>query len=427
MSKVVTFSILLLISILIGGGIYVFLETHERKEKTIHTGLFGEARTNPLYASRLFLKRMGIPAETKSSIQGLTGFPDTDTVLLIDSNRSNISPRRTNELIQWVKSGGHLIALATHNWSYRRANNEDNDEVSNESSIVEQSELSPDPLQKFLGVRTGNKINYDDLTDSERQRVDKIEEKDDDYVSDTLFKIHLNGVNKPLAMANNWYHPILIDQSLNNNRMIEVIKLRSTNFMVRKNVGDGLITLVSNLDFIQNRQIEKADHAEILWYLVHGLHTPISKPAAVWLIHSDKMPSLWDLLWRNAWMFILSLLSLFIAWLLNSTRRFGPIIPKMDDNRRSLIEHITSSGNFYWNHNNKGQLLESSRRALNQKLSRTYPGWVHLSETEQVNLIQEKCKISPDMIHRALFSPTIERAEDFTDSIRQLEVIRHAI
>ena len=425
MSRVVTFSILLLISLLIGGGIYVFLETHERKEKTIHTGLFGEARTNPLYASRLFLKRMGIPAVTKNSIQGLTGFPDKDTVILIDSKRSNISPRRTEELIQWVNAGGHLVALATHNWSYRRAKNEVNEFISEKT--IEQSELSPDPLQKFLGVRTGNKINYDDLTENERILVDKIEEEGDDFVTDTLFKIHLKGVDRPLAMANNWFHPILIDRNKNNNRTTEVIKLRSTNFMVRKNVGNGLITLVSNLDFIQNGQIEKADHAEILWYLVHGLHTPISKPAAVWLIHSDKMPSLWDLLWRNAWMFILSLLFLFVAWLLNSTRRFGPMIPKMDDNRRSLIEHITSSGNFYWKHNKKNLLLESSRKALTQKLSRTHPGWIHLSETEQINLIQEKCNLSPDVIHRILFSPTIEQAEDFTTSIRQLEVIRRTI
>lgn len=423
MSRLVTFSILLLISLLIGGGIYVFLETHERKEKIIHTGLFGEARTNSLYASRLFLKRMGIPAETKSSIQGLSGFPDTDTVILINSKRSTISPRRTNELIQWVKSGGHLIALAAHDWSYRHNKNDENNKDGSKNAI----EISPDPIQNYLGVHTGRKINYDDLAESERKLVDKIEEEGDDFVTDTLFKIHLKGVDKPLAMANSWYHPILIDRNKNNNRTTEVIKLRSTNFMVRKNVGNGLITLVSNLDFIENGQIEKADHAEILWYLVHGLHTPISKPAAVWLIHSDKSPSLWDLLWRNAWMFILSLLFLFVAWLLNSTRRFGPMIPKMDDNRRSLIEHITSSGNFYWKHNKKNLLLESSRKALNNKLSRSNPGWIHLSEKEQVNLIQEKCNLSPDVIHRALFSPTIERAEDFTDNIRQLEVIRHAI
>ena len=46
-------AITILIALLLGGGIYIFLETYEKKEKTIHTGLFGEARKNPLYAGRV--------------------------------------------------------------------------------------------------------------------------------------------------------------------------------------------------------------------------------------------------------------------------------------------------------------------------------------------------------------------------------------
>lgn len=77
--------IILLLGLLIGGSFYVFLENFEYKEQTIRTGFLGEARNNPLYASRLFLKRMGIPSFTQKSIQGVTGLPDTDTVLVINS------------------------------------------------------------------------------------------------------------------------------------------------------------------------------------------------------------------------------------------------------------------------------------------------------------------------------------------------------
>ena len=329
MSRPVGITILLLLSLLIGGGIYVFLETHERKQKTIHTGLFGEVRNNPLYASRLFLKRMGIPTETKNSIQGLVGFPSTDTVLLINSKRTTISPQRTKELIRWVKSGGHVIALATHNWSYQRSYKDK--EKTNKKKRSNNINGSPDPLQRLLGVRTGNKILYDDIDESEQLLVDNIEEEGDDYVTDTLFKIRLDGVSKDLAIANSWYHPISVKKQYR--KKTEIIKLRSSNFMIRQKAGNGLITLISSMDFIENKEIEKADHAEILWHLIHGLQKSLNRPVAVWLIHNDKMPPLWDILWRNAWMFILSLLFLFIAWLLNSTRRFGPLIPKQEGDR----------------------------------------------------------------------------------------------
>lgn len=426
MSKSVGIAILLLVSLLIGGSVYAFLQTHERKDKVIHTGLLGEARNNPLYASRLFLKRMGIPTKTQNSIQGLVGFPDIDTVIIIDSKRSSLSPRRTRELIEWVKSGGHVIALATHNWSYRHTNPEENLEQ-DEYDQEHNSATSPDPLQSFLGVRTGSKITYNDLAMSEQLLVDKIEEQGDDYKIETLFNIRLKGVDKNLAIANIWYNPILIDESNPDSKQIEIIKLRSSNFMIRHKVGEGMVTLVSSLNFIDNRQIEKANHAEILWYLIHGLHTPLNQPAAVWLIHNDKMPSLWDMLWRNAWMLILSLLFLLIAWLLTSTRRFGPLIYKEEEDRRSLNEHISSSGNFYWNSKNKKKLLDSSRIALNQKLSKTHPGWNHLSKEQKVTLINQKSKLSPEVIHRILFAPAVDQADEFTQLIRQIENIRHSI
>ncbi len=48
--------------------VLLFLNTFELKEIEEHTGFRGEAKTNPLFAARLFLKRMGIPAERKDRL-----------------------------------------------------------------------------------------------------------------------------------------------------------------------------------------------------------------------------------------------------------------------------------------------------------------------------------------------------------------------
>lgn len=444
-------AITVLLTLLLGGGIYVFLDTHEKKEKTVHTGLFGEARKNPLYAGRVFLKRMGVPTETKTSVQGFTGYPNPDTVIVINSKRTTLSAYQTQQLINWVKKGGHIIALATNKWRFHRSEqSSDADKKLNDfQSTTIDNKLtdnlySSDPLQNYMGISTGEKIKYDDLTKAEQTQLDEIEEQEDSSDSDDdgeestekLFKIKLSDSSKELEIKNSWFRPILVAEEYRD--QTEIITLRSSNFIVRQKIGSGLVTLVSSLDFIENKQLEKADHAEIFWHLIHGINKPIDQPSKVWLIHSDKMPPLWDLIWSNAWMFILSILFLFIAWLLLATRRFGPAIPKLSEDRRSLTEHISSSGTFYWKHNHKKELLESIRNAVNQKLVLSHPNWNHLNEEQQVSLLVNDFKLSknselsknvdlnPKNIHRALYEPSIEKADEFTNTIRILETIRMA-
>lgn len=418
MSRFTSIFIVLLVAAVIGFSVYNFYLTHEYKEHTIHTGLRGEARTNPLYASRLFLKRMGIPTETKNSVQGLNGFPDTNTVLLITTKRTTLSPQRTNDLIDWVKSGGHLIASATRDWKYNGADEDGAEEIDDDKKI------SPDPLQRFMGVYTGSRIRFKDDEDEEEESIiDEFLNKEKDPKK--IRKIELQGVDKKLALDNPWYRPIHVREK--HKAKTEQIILLHNNYMVRQKVGNGLITLVSDLDFIENSNIEDADHAEILWHLVHGLHKPISQPKNIWLIHNDEMPSLWALLKKHAWTFLLSLLILFIAWLMMSTRRFGPMIPKQEENRRSLMEHITSSGNFYWKYNEKEKLVESSRKALTDRLMRVHPGWAQRSKEEQIKLLAEQVSMTPEAIQKLLYSPNIEHADEFTQLIRQLEKIRKEI
>lgn len=417
--------IILLLGLLIGGSFYVFLENFEYKEQTIRTGFLGEARNNPLYASRLFLKRMGIPSFTQKSIQGVTGLPDTDTVLVINSRRTTVSTRQINELINWVKSGGHVIALATHNWNYYR------DETQNDNDYFDDQDEEDtgqnDPLQKYLGVTTGLKVNYNDLSSAEQTKVDKIEEKNGDFVNDTLFKIRLNNVDKPLSIMNSWFNPIRLnnknrDQEISDKA--EIITLRSDNFMLRQSVGKGLITLVSSLEFIENKHLDQADHAEIFWHLLHAKGKTLNQPSSVWLIHNDKISPLWLSLWQNAWMLIISLTILFCAWIFTKSRRFGPLITKQDENCRSLNEHISSSGNFYWQQGQKAQLLESSRSALTQKLAKSYPNWLHLSQNEQLSLLETKLEIKQESLHKALFTKDVKEAEEFTKTLRLIEHIR---
>ncbi len=415
MSRIVAISIALLIAVLVGFGVYQFYQTHEYKEKTIHTGFLGEARKNQFYASRLFLKRMGIDTQTRESIQDVLTLPSTDTVLVITTRRTTLSPRRTDEIIDWVKSGGHLIGLATRDWIYSGS-------LKDEDEDFEEDELSPDPLQRFMGVRTRSRISSDESSDEVESIIDEFLDEED---SKTIHQIKLVGLDKALSLNSPSYRPIVVSQERRSKT--EEVPLFAGNFLVRQKIGEGMVTLVSDLDFIQNDEIEEHDHAEIFWQLIHGLHKPIDQPTRVWLIHNDEMPSLWALIWQYSWAFILSLGLLFIAWMMKSTRRFGPMIPKQEEDRRSLMEHISSSGNFYWKHNKKQKLVESSRGALMHRLSQIHPGWAQRTEEERVKILAEQVSMEPKAVHRLLHEPDIEQADEFTQLIRQLDKIRKQI
>ncbi|HIP94838.1 MAG TPA: DUF4350 domain-containing protein [Leucothrix sp.] len=416
MSKLSSAIIALLVLLLIAYGAYDFYLKYEYKEKTIHTGYKDEARKNPFYASRLFLKRMGIPTETKNSIQDLSNLPDTNTLIIITTRRTTLSPQRTNDLIDWVKSGGHLMALATSDWKYSGSEKIISEEDEDNDSVEKKG--SPDPLQRFMGVdKAPRSLFYDDEDEED-------EGKDTDN-GRTIPDLKLRVSDKPLKLDDPMYRPILVDDK--HKAQTEEVELGFNNYIVRQKIGNGLVTLITDMGFIQNYRIESADHAEILWQLVHGLHKPLNQPSNIWLIHNDKMPPLWDILWRNFWALILSLALLLLFWLYKSSQRFGPMIPKEEENRRSLNEHITSSANFYWKNNKKQILINSSRKALTQHLSRVYPSWTQHTEEEQIKLLAEQLSMKAESLHKLLYAQNIEQADEFTQLIKQLDKIRKNI
>lgn len=372
--------------------LYQRLELVETEEKIT---LKGEATKNPLYAARIFLNRMGIPASSKQSLQGLKALPETDTLLIISSKRSTLSRQGTDDLYAWVNNGGHLIALTTVDYDFSDYEMEDEDEKI----------PSSDPLQALLGVRTGERVSV--------------------FGKKTQFKIALKDVKHPLELQGESFYPIESLSGFSSDD--EIIKIKNEAFILRRHIGKGMITLVADLDFINNRNIRKADHAEILWQLAHGLDIPEN----VWLIHNDEVPALWRLLWKHAWALIVSLTLMFVLWLYRAAHRFGPMIPKASEDRRSLLEHINASGNFYWKHQQKAKLIASTREALNQRLAITHPGWKQLSNAEKVAQLAARLERPQEEIQQLLFDPNYglnkRKSDDFIQLIKQLEQVRTSL
>ncbi|MBU0654620.1 MAG: DUF4350 domain-containing protein [Gammaproteobacteria bacterium] len=301
-------------------GVYWFVNTFQLKEVDEHVGFRGEAKTNQLFAARLFLKRMGVPAERKDTLVTL---PDTDTVLLINTQRYTLSRQKIDEILAWVKRGGHLITRARSNGSATIFDDGDDSEETEETE--DDSATERDFLQQALGITVGKHIIPDD----------------DDLPLDA----ELTGMPDELGVDPDFFNAL---ESSNENA--RVLQYKDATWLLEQPWGDGMVTLAANLDFIENHALQDYDHAEFFWYMLHSQH---DEPRSVWLLHMDDMPPLWKLIWEHAWALVLTLAMLVPLTILALSPRFGPLIPKPEPGRRRILEHIHASGRFMWKRHSK--------------------------------------------------------------------------
>ncbi len=443
-------ALIALLIILFSYSLYKFFDTHEYKEVTEYTAFKGEARENPLYAARLFFKQMGIPAKNKNDLQSIGHrYPDTNTVMILDTDRTTLSLERIEQLLTWMRNGGHLITGTNVDWDLydyferlQEGADEHDDNKGNKKEITECPEDdekciylqdSNDPLQSVLEITSSKSVYIDDPNEEDDDELDRNDDDNEniDELSDIevfsfwrtkdlrTFPIALSNASKKLTLSVEPYFYSIQSKEKNESRVL----IEDEIFMLQRKIGKGMITLVADLSIIENQLLRETDNAEILWYLVHS-NSNNKQPSAIWLFHNNEMSGLLELMWRYGWTVILPLAALLIFWLYQSLHRFGPLIPKQAIARRRLMEHIEASGQYFWKKKNKQALIDSTRQALNQRIGQLHPGWINTNEMGKVEHLAEMLDIPPKQVKHLLFNNKFEQDEDFTQLIIKLESIR---
>ena len=407
-----------------------FLQNFEYVEKTQRRPLIGEAKTNPLYASQLFLRRMGIPTQTLGNLQDLNNLPDTNTVILISSTRQTLHTTQLSALLAWVSSGGHLMISGIADWNY----------FSGESPIVDESQHANSEASESPDDNKNDPVYYDESDE------DFVAESDADPLQEFLEvqireniqfnkgeaeMIRLKGSARLLELGPDYYRSITLNDD-NKTTGLEQVTINGKNVIIWQQIDEGLITLVSDFDFISNYKLGKFDHAEILWQLVRGKPAILKQsslllPKAVWLIHSDKTANLFELIWKYFWALVITSGLLFLIWVFRASRRFGPLIPKQSEDRRNLLEHIDASGSYYWQQQEQSVLLDSTRSAAQQQLAKRIPGWHALSQQDQIQLLAKRLNLTEPQLLNALHGTISSSPYEFTETIKQLEQIRTSL
>jgi len=417
---------------LLGWGSYWFFDNYERTTKEINTGYSGEALLNNYLAAIRFLKETGHEVDYKSSLLSMGELPATKDVLIIPTRRFDVGPEKVGTLIDWLKSGGHLIVQAFR--------------------YDEDSERT-DHLLSALGVYVKNRA-YEDTPDSNEPVKDNTQknktDKNKKYCDDNDIQfgfLHDEDSNKSTDQTDNekpCEDKFTVNSSVTKGGEKKKVRL-GTSFYLDHNeedyfslwtvedengiallelgVGEGRITILNSMRFMSNFRIAKNDHASFLWHMVNTRKTQ----PKVWLILNDDMPPLYKLISKHAKYAVISFFILLLLWIIYAARRFGPKMVPTAMERRQLSEHIHASGNFLWQQQEQFALIEASKQAIMDTLAINQPHWAQLSKTELIDKLASQLKISKQAIHKAFNVKHSVKELEFIQIMQTLSAIRNQL
>ena len=419
--------------------VYGFFSLYEPYESVENEGWSDRARRNPYLAAEQFLDRTGIKVTSSFDYEKLSGLPQDGMVFISNASRT-MNRKRIDELLDWVRRGGHLVIAAP-------VHNDDN----------------PDPLLSRFDIKNIGQNWFDDegdgpVDDDEKKeqnrsagkkdklsREEKIERtqqeimrqlnqtldgtsvKEDEDLDITLlsfnqldyrFRVHFSEMSS-------LEHPILFrdDKTTKPSPYPDPFYWAGSEdriHFMQIGLEQGLISIISDKYIWQSNSINRLDHAYLLWFLSKN-------SSEVILLYGVFTPSLLD----YAVKYIPELLFIFLvwllAWLIYRGRRFSPIRDASIEQHRSIVEHIQASAEFLWNEDYKQRLIEPVRKEVLRALQHHDPGFTQLDQGQKINYIQQLTGIDEQQVNAALFAQFNVKDIEFTAMMRDLQTIRNTL
>ncbi len=392
----------LLSLIFISAGFWLWQHV-ERVTEEKEVGYQGVARYDPLLAAQRLLQRMSMTVTTIHHPPHVKQQLKEDDVLVLVHSYQPLSETKSQQLLDWVAQGGHVIMVS--------------------NTLLNQEDAEEDPILQALEVQQMSL----ELEDKEILQAPPI---------------HALLASHPQPFVVNFQPDYVLQAQESDPANPHLLHLKW---------GKGHFTLLTDVWFLHNARIDAHDHAAFFWALLNlqqrpqhvWLSYPLSKGAA------DKdsirrkstqagdcedcsddqqfeegMPSLWTLLWEQAWYLLVSLSVLLLFWLWSASRRFGGLLKPPSQQRRRLLEHIEASGEFLWHTGHTASLLRGVRQHLFKELQRRHPLWSTLPPQDLSQCLAEHCALSVDRVQCALYEQQISSAATLTDAVQCLNHIR---
>jgi len=385
MSRLLVWVGLLLICLIGAGGLYAWSNATPYDE-VVDRGPAPQVLANPYLAAEHFLRKQGLTVEHANSLDRLATLPAKGNSLLLLGERSNMSPRQAGQLLDWAKSGGHLLLVAEALWD-------------------EETGKSGDLLLDSLHIHQA-------LSEEPAEPTPPRKKKAPD-----LTKLYVDNETAPA------YFSFDTDFNLTDPKHLAQFSANSarSSHLMQRDLGQGRVTVITDSDLWKTTDIGKHDNAWLLWYLNQGT-------AVTFLFNSD-VDNLLTLLLRYFPQTAVALIALVALALWQAGMRQGPIQAPAPKARRQLQEHLEASADFLLRRNSQGSLLHALQRDIQRAARRRHPGFEHLDNTEQWRVLEHLTRQPPHVISQALGPLPAKRlsSADFSRRVACLQTLRNAL
>ncbi|ANI56279.1 DUF4350 domain-containing protein [Pseudomonas sp. DR 5-09] len=376
----------LIVALLGALGIYLYLKATPYQAEVDH-GPSPAAQANPYLAAEMFLRERGIDVSHAESLAVLPDIDPRQHTLLMFNDRSKMTPRQVDQVLNWARAGGRLVFVAESIW----------DEKTGQSN-----DLLLDRVQLHQLFSKDLKDPPPDNAEDAFPNLTKLYLEDEDAPAyagfDTAF--HLED---PKNLAQAWAN-----------------SAKATH-MMQLAFGLGTITVITDADLWKTPAIAQHDNAWLLWYL--------SADTAVTLLFNTEHDSLPALLWRYFPQAIVALIALIGLWLWHVGVRHGPVQAPAPSGRRQLMEHLRASADFILRHNGQQTLLQALQQDVLRRARHRHPGFDQLNVAEQWLALSRLTRQPTRAISQAL-SPAPKRrlsSAEFCRQVAHLQALRNTL
>ena len=385
MNRLLMWAGLLLVCLLAAAGFYAWSKATPYDE-VIDRGPSPEAQANPYLAAEHFLRKQGLPVDHAFGLDRLADLPSEHHSLLLLTERSNMSPRQVEQLLDWTRSGGHLLVVAEALWD-------------------EETGKSGDLLLDRLQIRQV-------LSDEPEEPAPARKEKTPD-----LTRLYIDNETAPAYFgfdtAFNLTDPKHLAQFSANSAQ--------SSHLMQLDLGEGRVSVITDSDLWKTANIGKHDNAWLLWYLTQG--------TAVTLLANGDVDDLFSLLLRYFPQALVALTALIALALWHAGMRQGPIQAPAPKARRQLQEHLKASADFLLRRNGQRTLVQALQRDILRAARRRHPGFEHLDDAQQWQVLEHLTHQPSHVISQAL-GPLPEKrlsSADFSRQVACLQTLRNAL
>ncbi len=336
--------------------------------RTEETGYKGKAKLDAYLAAARFLERMDYTVINKP------GWPDLDEVAVMLVPASVLSTDAyVREVKSWVAGGGHLICLVENAESFH-----DDWRRSGSFRYLPDDEAVPASLGAWLKEEGLTFSNAGGPVEAKR------------------------------LQAGGERYEVFAESSVG-----VQIGNRARRALAQAEVGEGLVTVMTDARPFRNRYIGDHDHAALLLALVEM--SPYWGDIA---IIRDGGLSLWTMLWRHGWPALVGLLAVTVFWLWKNMPRFGPLRREEEPtSQRDYDHHLEALGDFQWRLDKGAAMLRPLRDSVLERALRL--GGQHHGDVFE--WLAQRAGITRERAERAMIHERPPDATSFSRVVADLQ------